>query len=146
MVLFRSLDDQELVELLTCCMTKKYPAKENIFSEGDPASKFYMIKDGEVRISKMIPGVGEEALAVLKPGDIFGEMALIDEHTRSAFAIAHSDCTLMEIAIKDMQAILKSNQAMAAKILMEFCKVLAARLRNTNDKFYGLFAMSAFFK
>src|SRR5262245_910795 len=101
MILFRSLQDEELVEILTACVTKKYAAKSTIFSEGDVASKFYMIRDGDVRISKMIPGVGEEALAVLKSGDCFGEMALIDEHVRSANAIVNSGCTLMEISIKD---------------------------------------------
>ena len=146
MILFRNLDDSELVEILTLCTTKRYSKDNKVFSEDDAASKLYLIREGKVRISKMIPGVGEEALAVLKDGEFFGEMALIDESVRSAHAIAHTDCTLMEIGIKDLQDLLEKNERFAVKFLREFCRNLAGRLRATNDKFYGLFAMSQFFK
>lgn len=146
MVLFRNLTDDELVEVLSICVTKKYTSGSNIFAEGDEATKFYLIKEGEVRISKMIPGVGEEALAIVKPGGFFGEMALIDENLRSAHAFAHTGCVLMEIKIKEMQELIRSREGLACKFLMEFCRILASRLRATNEKFYGLFAMSGFFK
>jgi CRP/FNR family cyclic AMP-dependent transcriptional regulator len=146
MILFRNLEDSELVEILTLCTTKRYSKDTKIFSEGDAASKLYLIREGQLRISKMIPGVGEEALAILKPGEFFGEMALIDEAVRSAHAIAHTDCSLMEVGIKDLQDLLQKNEQMAVKFLMEFCRILASRLRATNEKFYGLFAMSMFFK
>lgn len=146
MILFKDLEDSDLVEILTICNTRRYKAGSQIFAEDDPASKLYMIREGEVRISKMIPGAGEEALAILKPGDFFGEMALIDESVRSAHAIAHTDGTLMEIGIKDLQDLLQKNQAVSSKFLWSFCRILAARLRATNDKFYGLFAMTRFFK
>ena len=146
MILFKSLDDAELVNILSLCNTKRYTAASRIFAEGDPASRLYMIRDGEVRISRMIPGAGEEALAVLKPGDFFGEMALIDESVRSAYAIANTDCTLMEIGIRDLQDHLNSNDRVAVKMLSAFCRILASRLRATNDRFYGLFAMTQFFK
>jgi CRP-like cAMP-binding protein len=94
----------------------------------------------------MIPGAGEEALAILKAGDFFGEMALIDESVRSAHAIANTDCTLMEIGIRDLQDHLSKNEPVAVKFLGAFCRILAARLRATNDRFYGLFAMTQFFK
>jgi CRP-like cAMP-binding protein len=146
MILFKDLDDPELVEILTICNTRRYAANSQIFADGDPASKLYMIRDGEVRISKMIPGSGEEALAVLKAGDFFGEMALMDESNRSAHAIANQDCTLMEIGIKDLQDLLRRDEMIASKFLWAFCRILASRLRSTNDRFYGLFAMTRFFK
>lgn len=146
MILFKNLEDSELVEILAICVTKKYPAKREIFAEGDSASKFFLIREGEIRISKMIPGAGEEALAILKPGNFFGEMALIDETVRSAYAIANTDCTLMEISIKDLTELLCKNKEIGYKFLWEFCRVLTGRLRSTNDRLYGLFAMSGLFK
>src|SRR5262245_31491375 len=125
MILFRQLNDTELVEILTLCTTKRYSKDSQIFSEGDAAAKLYLIREGQVRISKMIPGVGEEALAVLKEGDFFGEMALIDESVRSAHAIAHTDCTMMEIGIKDLQDLLKKHEPLAVKFLWEFSRMLA---------------------
>lgn len=142
MILFKNLEDHELVEILTLCTTKKYPVKSVIFAEDEIAAKFHLIREGEVRISKMISGVGEEALAILKPGDFFGEMALIDEPVRSAHAIAHTDCMLMEISIKDLNDLFAKNKEIAYKFLREFCRILSSRLRATNEKFYGLFAMS----
>lgn len=146
MVLFKDLTDTELVEILTLCVTKKYAAKSTIFSDGDPANKIYLIRDGEVRISIMIPGAGEEALALLKAGDFFGEMSLIDENVRSARAIANKDCVLMEIQKDDFKNLLNENGEIARKFLWEFCRILTNRLRATNEKFFGLFAMSGFFK
>lgn len=146
MVLFKELDDSEIVEILTLCNTKKYPEKATIFSDGDPANKIYLIREGEVRISKIFPGLGEEALAVLKGGDFFGEMSLIDEKVRSAHAIAHTACTLMEVPIEDFKNLLNTKGDLARKFLWEFCRILTNRLRATNEKFYGLFAMSGFFK
>ena len=146
MVLFKNLDDAQLVQLLTICMTKKVPANTRIFAEGDPASKLFLIREGEVRISKMIPGSGEEALAILKAGDFFGEMALIDERVRSAYAIANTDCLLMEIQIKDLQDLMNKHQDVGYKFLWSFCTILSSRLRATNDKVYGLFAMTSFLR
>lgn len=144
--LFKDLTDSELVEILTLCVTKKYAEKSAIFSEGDPANKIYLIREGEVRISIMIPGAGEEALAILKAGDFFGEMSLIDENVRSARAVANKPCVLMEIPKDDFKNLLAQNNEIARKFLWEFCRILTNRLRATNDKFFGLFAMSGFFK
>lgn len=144
--LFQPLEDFELVEILGICVTKNYAAGSQIFAEGDPASRFYIIREGEVRISKIIPGIGEEALALLRPGHFFGEMALVDEAVRSAFAFANTDSVLMEIPIPELTDLLKGNPNLASKFLWEFCRILSARLRATNERFYGLFAMSSFFK
>src|SRR5438034_8136560 len=70
-----------------------------VFKEGEPGNRLFLILDGEVRISRTIPGSGEEALAVLKPGACFGEMAIFDrrseEHTSELQS--HSDlvCRLL---------------------------------------------------
>lgn len=146
MILFKELEDSELVEILTLSVTKRYPAQKVICAEGDPANKLYLIRDGQVRISKMIPGAGEEALAVLKPGEFFGEMSLLGETERSAHAIAHTQCTLMEIPKDDFEKLLLRNSEIARKFFWEFSRILSARLRATNNKFYGLFAMAGIFK
>ncbi len=69
-----------------------------IFQYGDPGDKLFIILEGKVRISREVSGMGEEALAVLGAGEVFGEMALLDESPRSAAAIAHERCRLLVIA------------------------------------------------
>ena len=73
-----------------------------IFSEGEKGDKFYLIVEGAVRISRIVPGMGEEALAVLRAGNYFGEMSLIDDAPRSATAVCHERCRLFVVNRRDL--------------------------------------------
>jgi CRP/FNR family transcriptional regulator, cyclic AMP receptor protein len=95
--LFETLLEHELAKIEKICRSEAVARDSVIFKEGDAGDRCYVIVSGEVRISKFIPNIGEEALAVLKPGDTFGEMALIDNFPRSAHAIANNDSTLLSI-------------------------------------------------
>ena len=116
-----------------------------IFEEGTKGDKFYLIIDGAVRISRMVPGMGEEALAVLRAGTYFGEMALIDDTPRSADATAHGNCTLYAIQKADLERLMLQNKDLAYELLWTFVRTLSARLRETNDKIKAFFALSARF-
>jgi len=104
----------------------------------------FIISDGEVRISRTIPGSGEEALAVLKPGACFGEMAIFDRSERSTDAIANTGCTLITISRSDFELVLDFNRDIAYKVLWSVVRLLSARLRVTNDNLRSLLAMSMF--
>ena len=106
----------------------------SIFQEGEKGDKFYLIIDGAVRISRFVPGMGEEALAVLRPGAYFGEMALIDDSPRSAHAIVHEKCRLFVIRKEDLEDLLFVDRDLAYELLWNFVRTLSARLRETNDK------------
>ena len=88
--LFRGLAVRGLERVASICSEETYAANHVLFHEGDAGDKLYVIVDGKTRISRRVPGMGEEALAVLGPGSSFGEMALIDEVPRSADAIVRS--------------------------------------------------------
>lgn len=116
-----------------------------IFKEGDHGDRCFVITNGEVRISKFIPNIGEEALAVLKPGDYFGEMALIDNFPRSAHAIANTDVALLAITKTDLDKILITDRELGYKLLWAFTKTLSKRLRETNQKMAGFLVISGGF-
>jgi CRP-like cAMP-binding protein len=78
--------------------------------------------------------MGEEALAVLGPGDAFGEMSLIDDFPRSADARVHERCRLLVIDKGALEDLLFVQKDLAYEILWNFVKTLSARLRETNDK------------
>jgi CRP/FNR family transcriptional regulator, cyclic AMP receptor protein len=105
-----------------------------IFAEGEPGTKFYLILDGAVRISRIVPGMGEEALAILRGGKYFGEMSLIDDSPRSAHALVHEKCKLFVIAKRDLEDLLFVDRDLAYELLWNFVRTLTARLRETNDK------------
>lgn len=93
-----------------------------------------MILQGKVRISRTAPGMGEEAIALLSPGDVFGEMALLDEGPRSADVVAHERCVLLSLARTNFEDLLFLHKDLAYEILWNVVRTLIRRLRETNDK------------
>jgi CRP-like cAMP-binding protein len=132
--LFNGLPSAILRRVVDIGSEEDYAKNTTIFSEGDLGEKFYMILDGAVRISRFVPGMGEEALAVLRPGAYFGEMSLIDDDPRSAAALAHERCRLFEIKRRDLEDILFVDRDLAYELLWHFVRTLSRRLRATNDK------------
>jgi CRP-like cAMP-binding protein len=103
--LFENFTDRDLEKIRKICKGESFRPGEVIFKEGDAGTKFYMILKGEVRISKFIKNLGEEALTILKEGEYFGEMALIDNYPRSAHAIANTDASLVTITKTELDQI-----------------------------------------
>jgi CRP/FNR family transcriptional regulator, cyclic AMP receptor protein len=142
--LFEGLTQAQLHKIAAICKPQPFEAKGHIFREGDTGSVMYVIAEGKVRISKMISGMGEEALAILEPGQYFGEMALIEESPRSADAIAHARCTLWAITREDLDQLMFTDKELAYVLLWTFVRTLSERLRETNDKVKAFFAISRF--
>lgn len=132
--LFSGLSPLHLRRIAEIGREEAVAAGQVIFQEGDVGEKFYLITQGAVRISRMVPGMGEEALAVLRPGAYFGEMALIDDFPRSAHAIAHEACRLFTLRKEDLEDLLFVDRDLAYELLWNFVRTLSARLRETNDK------------
>lgn len=144
--LFRNLSDRVLQEIIVLMTTHDYQQGQAIFSEGDTGDGLYLILEGEVRITKNIPGVGDEALAFLPDGSCFGEMALIEGRVaRSASAIAQKDCEVARLSRDDFLKMLDRDKDLAIEMLWGFVRILSLRLRNSNDK-VAFLAMSNMFE
>jgi CRP-like cAMP-binding protein len=105
-----------------------------IFREGESGNALYLIMEGKVRISREVSGMGEEALAVLGPGDAFGEMSLIDDFPRSADAKVHERCQVLVISKDALESLLFLHKDLAYEVLWSVVRMLTQRLRETNDK------------
>jgi CRP/FNR family cyclic AMP-dependent transcriptional regulator len=120
----------ELRLLAATLPSRKFGPDDFIFVEGQEADALYIVVDGGVRISRRIPGMGEEALAIFGRGEIFGEMALIDDQRRSADAIAHSDgCLVLVVSKSDIEEIVALNSNASIQFLRLLCQMLCRRLR-----------------
>lgn len=142
--LFRETGSHVLERIAALSARVQYEAGEQIFTEGDEGDRFYLIHDGEVRISKLVPGFGVEALTILQGGECFGEMALIDRTPRSADAVAESDVILYEIERKALMDLLDSDVALANELLWSLVHTMSARLREMNAKMTLLAAAGKF--
>ena len=140
--LFENLSAEELGKIHRIARTEAVAKKTVLFKEGDPGDRCFVIIKGEVRISRFIPNIGEEALAILQPGDYFGEMALIDNSPRSAHAIANTDAELLAINKTELDKILIMDRDLGYKLLWTFTKTMSRRLRETNDRLVSILALS----
>jgi CRP/FNR family transcriptional regulator, cyclic AMP receptor protein len=143
--LFRELDDDELAHVLMVSLVKRYPLGTVILTEGTPGGQLHVIHQGQVRISKVVPGVGEEALTILSPGEFFGEVEFFDGAAASAQAIAHEDCEVLSIPHAEIRALMQSRPEIGAKFLWAFARTLAGRLRDTNQRMASVLAISRTF-
>jgi CRP-like cAMP-binding protein len=142
--IFKDLDEGELARIGEVCRTQEFVSGEYIFREGESGNRLYLIIEGDVRISRNIPGSGEEALAILKPGALFGEMAVFDRSERSTDAISNGGTRCLTIARPDFELLLDFNRELAYKVLWSCVRLLSTRLRSTNDSLRSFLAMSMF--
>ncbi len=142
--LFADLDATQLTRVAEICSTQTYKSGTAIFKEGEPGNRLFIIVSGKVRISRHIPNAGEDALAVLKPGTCFGEMAVLDRSERSTDAIAEGDTELASLNRPDFEMLLEFDKDLAYVVLRSVVRLLSTRLRNTNDNLRSFMAMSMF--
>ena len=142
--LFTALTGDELGKIAELCESKNFESGEYIFREGEPGNRLYIIVEGGVRISREIPGAGEEALAVLKRGAMFGEMAVFDRSERSTDAISHGGTTVLTISRSEFEMLLEFNRDLGYKVLWAVVRMLSGRLRSTNDSLRSFLALSMF--
>lgn len=132
--LFKGLTPPALELISRVASEESHALGTKIFQHGDLGDKLYIIVEGRVRISRDIPGMGEEALAVLGPGAVFGEMALLDEAPRSADARVHERCRLLTVSKDAFEDLLFLHKDLAYEVLWSVVRMLTQRLRETTDK------------
>lgn len=142
--LFGEFTVDELLTVARLARVELYRKNALIIAEGATGDRLYLILHGSVRVSRQIPGVGEEALAILPTGSYFGEMSLFDNQPRSADVYADARTTVLSIANDDLRALLASEPAIATKFLWAAARTMAERVREANAKVTFLSAAGQF--
>ncbi len=139
----QGLSAQELRLLAKYSRQETFSANSLIVAEGEEGDCLFIVVDGAVRISRMVPGAGEECLTILTRGEVFGEMALIDKQPRSADARAHTGgCTIFSISRALLEEVLSMDPDAAMQFLSLLCRLLCRRLRAMNDRLVAWRVMS----
>lgn len=131
----QGLTAAELETLANFSDVKRFAAGSTLFHEGDEGDEMYVVLEGKVRISKFIPGGGEEALAILERGDFFGEMSMIDRQPRSADATAHGgSLTAVTLNRATLDEVMSMDPAAALQFMELLCRLVCKRLAEIDDK------------
>ncbi len=127
--LFAALDD-EAAEALKGMMSRRDLGRGVVlFTEGDPGDRLYIIVDGKIKLGRASGDGRENLLAILGPGEMFGELSLFDPGPRNATATAVADTTLLGVGTDDLASWLEGRPDVAQQLL----RALARRLRRTNE-------------
>ena len=113
-------------------LTREYPANTMIFSEAQSGADMFIIQSGEVAISKVVDG-NEVTLALLHKGDMFGEMALLENKPRSASAIAHTNCKLMVVNLANFNQIVTTQPQLIARLTTTLAERLWSMYRQLDN-------------
>ncbi|AAC65249.1 catabolite gene activator [Treponema pallidum subsp. pallidum SS14] len=107
---------------------KKFQRGSVIFAEFDVGESFYLVQSGRVRLIKIINGK-ERYLDVLQPGEIFGEMSILDNSPRSASAVAYDDVVALEFNRENFEVLMMGNPAIAMRLLKTFVRRIYTQKR-----------------
>lgn len=116
-------------ERLLARFGKQFSKGDVIFREGDEAGEAYLLQEGRVRLVRRVRGI-ERSLMVLRPGELFGETALLDGATRTSTALALSDGTALALDQNTFRRLLETGPSIATRVVQQ----LVRRLRDAEDQ------------
>jgi CRP/FNR family cyclic AMP-dependent transcriptional regulator len=127
---FRDLEPEALDQL--CRYAKHVTLKRGatLFSKGDPGNSLFAVISGTVKMSISSPEGRNAILNLIRPGEVFGEMAVLSGQARSADAIANTNCEMFVIDRRDFLPFMRNHPALA----MKFIELLCERVRRTSDQ------------
>jgi CRP-like cAMP-binding protein len=138
--LFAELDERELASIAAVAKTRRYAKDDAVFHADEIGDVFYLIREGQVKVTMTSPEGKEIILSILAAGDFFGEMALFDNEPRSATVIAIEPLEVVSIWRTDFLHILSDNFSITQKVLGELSK----RLRNASNRIESLATMDVY--
>ena len=128
--LFAELSPDELRRIGDVAIPRSFPKAVRVFHEGDSSDACYIVRSGDLRVTREHSDGRAITLATLGSGDIFGELAMLDGGTRSASVETLSDAELLALPAGDVRRLLSDHPEIAVKLIV----ALTRRLRETNER------------
>jgi CRP/FNR family transcriptional regulator len=128
--LFSALGDEDLAQVAEVAVPRRFGSGETVFREGDSSDTCYVIRSGHARAVREHSDGRSLTLAHFGPGDIFGELAMLDDERRSATIETLEPTEVVGILGPDMRRLLREHPEIAVKLI----SALGRRLRETNER------------
>lgn len=140
--LFVNMNEAEFKTLEGTFSPRRIPGGKTIFIENMPGESLYLIKQGTVRISRMLAEGDEQVLIVLGPDDVFGEMAVLDGGKRSATARIAEDAILYGLTRSDFEEMAEQNPKLGLKLTLNIVRIFSSRVRNSQKDYRAMLLAS----
>jgi CRP/FNR family transcriptional regulator len=128
--LFADLEEDELERFSRVAVPRSFPAGTRVFHEGDRSDACYIVREGSFRVTREHSDGRAITLATLGPGEVFGELAMLDGDLRSASAESLTDGELLALPAVDVKALLARHPEISVKLVA----ALVRRLRAANER------------
>ncbi len=132
--LFNNLDDKEMKELDKLIVDTETKTNQPVYFENDPSKTIYFLKKGRVKITKYLPDGSEKIIAIINPGEIFGEMAFLDETERQDFAVTVDPARICAINKNDLASFIEKNPSLNLKLT----KIIGLKLKKFSERIEDL--------
>jgi CRP/FNR family transcriptional regulator, cyclic AMP receptor protein len=137
--LFRQLAPEVRERIAAYATTREVERGKVIFTKGDPGTCLFAVCGGTVQVASPSATGKNAVLNLIREGEIFGEIALLDGGPRTADALAHTDCKLMVVDRRDFIPLLQRYPDVAIKMI----EIICARLRHTTEHVEDLMFLDA---
>lgn len=143
--LLRGVHPRHIRQIARLGFEERFESGEYVFRFGDPGEDIYIVLEGTIRILRNIGDIGEEALAILRPGHHFGEMSFLDNGAkRSADAHVQHGARVLRLPMRPLRDLMFVDRDLAHDLLWRFVRGLTKRVRDSNDRL-TMFTSSARF-
>ena len=132
--LFENLDSKSMMELDKLIIDTETKTNEPVYFENEPSQTIYFLKEGRVKITKYLPDGSEKIIAIINPGEVFGEMAFLDEGERKDYAVTVDPARICAINKNDLAAFIEKNPALNLKMT----KVIGLKLKKFSERIEDL--------
>ncbi len=137
---FEGLSEEKLGKVSKLLKPVKAKSCTTIIKENTKGENLFILLDGEVRVSRFIKGK-EEAITFLKPGCLFGEMAILGDLERSATIIAHTDVVMFTLKGSEFINLLNKDKELGFNVYKKMAEILAQRLKALDKRYHDILAL-----
>ncbi len=128
--LFKGLNPESMEKLNRITSMKEFPKSQPIYFANEPSDSIFFLKKGRVKLTRTSPDGKEMILALVNPGEVFGEMGFIDDGERTDYAIALDECLICAISKDDFRRFVEENPELNRRIT----KLIGFKLRKFSER------------
>lgn len=132
--LFENLDKKQMMELNKMISDREINGNEPIYFANEPSKTIYFLKTGRVKITKYLADGSEKIIAIVNPGEIFGEMAYLEEGQRTDYAVTVEPSMICAINKNDLARFIEKNPELNPKLT----KILGLKIKSFSERIEDL--------